>query len=333
MKKVNFNLKLIMVIGIMAGLLFNPQLSNAGNLEEPDTVTIKIGKSKLIFLIENEEDLESLEDYDVNEIIKGFKALLDSTESGNTVTIDEKEKNIKFIEIQTGNGIIISDKHKKKKRITNHLYIDFGLNNMVEKNAQISSQPYRLNNWSSRYFALSSMKKVRLGQNKGPANFQFGAEITWNNLMFEDDITLRKMNGISEWVDYMDPSLPGNLRITNDIPARKGKLAIATIGLPLLIGFDLGKDDNVKIAAGAYVNYKLSSWTKTVYFEEGDRKRVKDRSDYNLNDWRYGLMATFSYKGLSIFGKYDLSPLFNTNPELNGNPTGDFNVYSFGIRI
>ncbi len=322
-----------MILGLTLCMLLAPVISRADAVSDPDTVTIKIGNSKMIFLIENEEDLESLEDYDINEIVKGFKAMLDSTESGNTIVIDENEKDITFLEISTGNGIIISNKKKSKNRVTNHFHVDFGLNNMSEKKTQISSQPYRLDNWPSRYVALSSMTKVRLGKNKGPVNFQFGAEVAWNNLMFQNDITVRKIDGEAEWINYLDPATPPNLRITKDIPARKGKLGIATIGVPLLFGLDLGKDDKLKIAAGGYVNYKLDSWTKTVYFEEGNRKKVKDHNDYNLSDWRYGVMATFSYKGLSVFGKYDLSPLFNKNPTLNGEPTGDFNVYSFGIRL
>lgn len=333
MKKVNFNLKQWLILGMAFYLTLTPLMTKAGNNMSPDTVTVKIGDSKMIFLIDNQDDLEALKEYDINELVKGFKDMLDSADAGTTVVIDEKNKNVKFLEIQTGKGIVLSGKKKVKKRTSNHFHIDFGLNNMVEKNSQISSEPYRLNNWASRYIALSSIKKVRFGKNKGPVNFQFGAEFAWNNLMFEDDITIRKMDGAAEWVEYMDQTTPANLRITNDIPARKGKLAIATVGIPILFGLDLGKEEDVQIAAGGYVNYKLSSWAKTVYFDEGDREKVKDRSDYNLNDWRYGVMATFSYKGLSIFGKYDLSPLFNKNPTLNDNPTGDFSVYSFGIRI
>lgn len=332
--KINFR-NMMAVTALLACLLFS---GFAGAASEPDTVTIQVGKSKIVFLIDNNEDLKAMEDYDFEELIEQFEELIQKADSsGETIVIDEgklNENSDEYLEINFGNGVFFGDKKNKKPRVTNHFHMDFGLNNMSESGKQVSSAPYRLDNWGSRYVAFTTLNKVRLGKNKGPANVQFGAELAWNNLMFQDDITIRKADGQSEFVNYLDPTIRPEWQITNGIPARKGKMTVATIGIPLLFGFDFGPDDDVKAAAGAYVNYKIASYTKTVYFEDGDRERVKNYSDYGLSDWRYGVMATFSYKGLSIFGKYDLSPLFNNNPlRPDGSQTGDINVYSFGIRL
>jgi hypothetical protein len=305
---------------------------------EPDTVTIQVGKSKVVFLIDNKDDLKAMEEYNFEELIEQFEDLIEKADSsGKTIVIDERkldDSSDDYLEINFGDGIFFGDRKKQKPRVTNHFHMDFGLNNMSESGSQISSEPYRLDNWGSRYVAFNAMNKVRLGKNKGPANIQFGAELAWNNLMFQDDITIRKIDGQGQFINYLDPNLPSELQITNGIPARKGKMTVATIGLPVLFGMDFGKNDDLKIAAGGYVNYKIASYTKTVFFEDGDREKVKNYSDYGLSDWRYGLIATFSYKGLSIFGKYDLSPLFKTNPlRPDGSQAGDFNVYSFGIRL
>ena len=335
---VKLNLKQIL-IGVSMFSILAAQNSIAA-AAGPDTVTIKIGNSKMVFVIYNEDDLKSIESYDMNEVVKQFRPLLDSSDKNNEEILigheDLKPNNPlegSYIEIQTGNGIRVADEKRKESRSSNSFHIDFGLNNWTEKNKQIGSQPYKLDNWGSRYVALSSINKIRIGKNKGPANFQFGAELAWNNLMFQDDITIRKIDGQTQWIDYLDPTISDEFKITKGLPARKGKMTVATIGIPLLFGLDLGQKDDVQLAVGGYINYRLASYTKTVYFDDGDKKRAKNYSDYNLNNWRYGLMATFNYKGLSLFGKYDVSPLFNNNPTLNGVETGDFNVYTFGIRL
>jgi hypothetical protein len=345
MKTFKLNLKKtlsIMVIFAMVSMVPVLASSNPG----PDTVTIQIAGSKMIFVINDKNDLESLRAYDMNQIVDQFESLLDSAgNEGGSLVIDETDKadhrEVKeptFIEIETGKGIKIGKDKGHKSRVSNEFHVDLGLNNYLVNGKSVSSEPYNLNNWGSRYVALSSMNTLYLGKNKGPFNIQFGAEIAWNNFMFEENVTIRKENGTTRIFSFVQET--GDTRpltspdfLTQTVPAKKSKLGIATIGIPLLFGLDLGKNDDFRIAAGGYVNYNIKSWSKILYFENGDKERVKDRSDYGLNDFRYGAMATLSYKGFSIFGKYDMSPLFSVNPEVNGVATQDFNVYSFGVRL
>lgn len=330
------NLNLAIPVMLIAMLMLSTGMKAAGG---PDTVTIQIGGSKMIFVVDDNDDLQNLRDYDINQIVDQFETLLDSAgEDGGTIMVksDDDSEDLTFLEIQTGEGIRIAKESKRYKRTSHEMHLEFGLNNYLEDGKSVNTEPYRLSNLGSRYVAISSMQTIRFGQNRGPFDLQFGAEVAWNNFMFNDELTIRKNDGTTRFIGVVenDPRfIPSDidLSITGGTSTRKSKFVTATLGVPLMFGVRMS--DDLKISAGGYVNYKLMSWSKVVYYADGKKRRTKNYSDYNLNDWRYGLMATFTYKGFSVFGKYDLSPLFSDSPTLGTEQSGDFTVYSFGIRI
>ena len=74
-----------------------------------------------------------------------------------------------------------------------------------------------------------------------------------------------------------------------------------------------------------YAGYRLGSRAKYVFREDDDRERVKDRTNFYVNNWRYGVRFQVGYRGLDLFANYDLNELFveGRGPELN--------AFSFGI--
>ena len=81
-----------------------------------------------------------------------------------------------------------------------------------------------------------------------------------------------------------------------------------------------------RIGLGGYVGANISTRQKLKYKENGDRVKDKIKRDYNTSDLVYGLSGYIGFGDMSIYAKYDLSPIFK-NAEIEQN-----NV-SLGLRF
>jgi hypothetical protein len=112
-----------------------------------------------------------------------------------------------------------------------------------------------------------------------------------------------------------------------EIELEKNKLAVSYVTLPLMSQFVFRKVSAIQmISFGGYASYRLTSWTKTKEDKSGDRN--KESSNFNLNQFRYGLRADFAFRRFpDLFFNYDLSPLFESNTGLK------MNGFSFGVKF
>jgi hypothetical protein len=84
--------------------------------------------------------------------------------------------------------------------------------------------------------------------------------------------------------------------------------------------------DSFRIGIGGYVGVNVKEKQKLRFDDEDFKVRGKDKGDYNVNDFVYGLSAYIGYGEVSLYAKYDLQPVFN-NAEI------DQNNVSLGIRF
>lgn len=208
-------------------------------------------------------------------------------------------------------------KHRQYKRTDNEFVFDLGLNNYLENGSfpDESNATYGLRPLGSRYIAVGNEFRTRIGGKKSPLYLNYGLEFSANNFMFDRDVLIEKG---AEGVAF--PEAGRDLK--------KSKLTVWYVSLPVMPMFNFGPRDSGKfrIGAGGYVGYRIHSYSKIMYFEEGKRKE-HDRSNFYLNNFRYGLIGQVGFKDINIFVKYDLNTLFaeGRGPELN--------ALSFGIRL
>ncbi len=65
----------------------------------------------------------------------------------------------------------------------------------------------------------------------------------------------------------------------------------------------------VFISAGIIGGFKLGSHTKVVYDNDG-KDKSKDKDDFNINPFRYGLSARLGYGCLAVYSDYYFTPMF-----------------------
>jgi hypothetical protein len=180
------------------------------------------------------------------------------------------------------------------------LVFDFGLNALVNRNGAADNVDLRP--WGSRYVNIGLTYHQRLGGKHSPLYVLIGPEFSFNNYMLQGNNKWISQNGVTSVVSE-----------TNGRQYQKTKLATSTINLPLMLQLNF-RDERYHrtftLGAGGFVGYRLGSWTKLKYFENGNTYKDKDHGSYNLQDWQYGLQGTIGYGDVTLFAKYNLNKLF-----------------------
>ncbi len=263
--------------------------------ENKDTTKIRIGKKGIIITKDkegkkiivkdlNEKDIEDNEEWRKYETPKAHE-------------FKEAEKN----------------KTSKSKEFNGHWEgFQLGLNNYVNSNYSMSLE----NNVT--YMDLNTDRSWTYGLNLMQYDFGFGTNkigmvtglgFEWSNYNFDKDFSIRK--------DSIGVIQPFDLSFLGSI--QKNKLSTTYVNVPLLLEIQIpGGKKSVYISGGLIGGIKLGSHTKVVYRENGDKKKLKDKDDYNLTSIRYGFTARAGYRGLNLFATYYMTPLFEKNkgPEL-----------------
>ena len=208
-----------------------------------------------------------------------------------------------------------------RKSSSTDFILDLGLNALVNNHItritpanQLATNPLDLRTGGSRYVSLGLNYKQRLGGRHSPLYLTVGPEFAFNNYMLE---------GNNKWVNQN--GLTSVVREASDRQYQKTKLATSTLTVPLML--QLNTRGHFRLGAGGFAGYRLASWTKLKYFENGSTYKDKDYGSYNLNDWQYGLQGVLGYKSLTLFVKYNLNPLFRDGQGLQAQ------TLSFGLRL
>jgi len=216
-----------------------------------------------------------------------------------------------------GNNSFEGTKFNKNR----NFYVDLGMNNYFESGAlpNDNNRPYALKTWGLNYISFSSAVQNQLGKSL----FVEGAlSLSWNNLKFENSATQ---------IYKTDSTITFAPNISPNISPIKSKLVVSYLTASFLPFLEYASSSNSsskrRFGLGVYGGIRLWTYTKTVFREDGDKKKNRERDDYDINSLRYGIRGLMGFNRINFFFNYDLSPLFNTEKG------PDLNLISFGISI
>ncbi len=219
------------------------------------------------------------------------------------------------------------------KRTDHRSFMDFGMNNYLEdgKFPDQNGAPYSVRPWGSWYVALGPSFQTRIA---GKFGIEWGANVSWYNFKYQDASQRIMMDENSVfWETSLDPS-----------PA-KSKLTVTYLNASLIPVLDFGyktryknnddgrtakyinhNNDKFRIGLGGYVGYKVDSYSKFVYKDNGKQKD-HEKKGYYIDNLRYGLRFVMGVENFDFFVNYDLNNLLyvDRGPELN--------AFSFGISF
>lgn len=255
-------------------------------------------------------------------ILENKIALLERNGEGATEFLEEDwEEGFTFCGINFG-----SNKDREipyDRRTTSNLVIAFGLNNTIVEGQSLDDSDYKIA--GSRFFEIGWAWKTRVFKNTNFLRVKYGISYTSNGLKPTDN---------RYFVENGNQTTLEEFRVELD----KSKFRMDNLVAPVYFEFGPSKvteteksirystRNRFRIGLGGYVGANISTRQKLKYKENGDRVKDKIKRNYNTSDLVYGLSGYIGFGDMSIYAKYDLSPIFK-NAEIEQN-----NV-SLGLRF
>lgn len=183
--------------------------------------------------------------------------------------------------------------------------------------------------WGSRTLNIYYQYEIRILKSK--FSFVPGIGFGLERYKFTNNyILINNNDNTSSLVPAGQPGYPGT---------KKSQLITDYFDIPLELRFSTRPEDptkSFKVSIGGRVGYLFDSYTKIKYDDNGETKKFKSHQSFNLNNFRYGLQARIGVGNFSIFGYYNLSPLFKNgkdpSPSAN-NVTTSMKNFTIGISL
>ncbi|MFY0599977.1 MAG: hypothetical protein JXR03_09925 [Cyclobacteriaceae bacterium] len=335
------------------------QSLNAMATENPkgDTVIIELSnKSKVVIYADDREELEKIEKYDLNKMIKDLNEALGSKKIQKIELTDESGK--KYLKdttivigddgsktrIQIGNLELLidsdewnemecdpdtnwEDKEVEKysyeensvKRTKNSFNIDIGLNNWIEGTSfpDAENKPYTLSPFGSWYLGFNSVNRTWIS---GPLFLEWGVGASWHNFKLQDS-------------DYIISKGVNNVELSEapvEYNTTKSRLSVPYANITLVPMFDFAKGkrrvDNTKKGGVIFRAYKKQGIRFGVGMYAGYRlggnyklKYKEDGNKEKLKESDHFYLENFRYGVRAQFGfkGLDLFAAYDLNEVFN----------------
>lgn len=304
---------------------------------DSDTVILKFRNNVSIVIIADEsDDLGSVTVYDLNKILENLNGKIE-TESGTVILVVDDEFSDYYLK-DTREEIYEKKKERTsefhyKKRTKTFWNIDLGMNNYLEEDGSFPDEqnaPYTVRPWGSWYIGFFSIFKTRVA---GPLFLEWGGGIDWYTFKYEN--TRIRMSKNDTGVDFAEDPRP-------DISPVKSKLSVTYLDARFIPVLDFSKKrgwlrdrlwnedigSGFRIGFGPYVGYRIDSWSKYTFRENNKKEKRHDKSNYYLNNFRYGARLQVGFKGVDLFVNYDLNKLYSDSKDTPG-----VNAFTFGFTL
>ncbi len=243
----------------------------------------------------------------------------------NEMELRERNDEVQYIAIgENGKAFNINiNREKYDKRTVSDLVIAAGFNNALEEGQSLNDSDFKLA--GSRFFEIGWAWKTRVFQKTNWLRFRYGLSLQFNGLKPTDNRYFIQ-DGEETFLSEFDYDLD------------KSKFRMDNLVVP--VHFEIGPstrneyEDKVrfstagklKIGLGGYAGFNIGERQKLKYEIDGDKQKDKLKAGYNTNDLVYGLSAYLGWGGATLYGKYDLNPIFES-------PNTELHNFSLGLRF
>jgi hypothetical protein len=188
---------------------------------------------------------------------------------------------------------------------------EWGINNFLDNDfslARSDAESYMDLNSGRSWVANINFAQYSLGFGTSHLGIVTGLGLELNNYFFDNKNTIEEID------DYVSESPLGP-------DVYKSKLTTTFLRVPLILEVQFPNTIRAKrvfLSAGIVGGLKIGSHTKVVYKDNG-KSKDKNRDDFNINPFRYGITARAGFGNLSVFGDYYMTTMFvkDKGPELH----------------
>jgi Putative auto-transporter adhesin, head GIN domain/Outer membrane protein beta-barrel domain len=182
--------------------------------------------------------------------------------------------------------------------------VDLGVNGYLTPDNKLEMTPgnkfLELNYAKSYLFAINAWQK-NIHIYKNYVNLGTGIGLSWYHYNFRNSYTLQRdaafANGVLDSLKY-----------------KRNRLNILYVNVPLFLEFNTNNSDashSFHFGGGVQFGYNIfQNKLRQKYVLDGRTYKNKFKNDYNINPFRYDVIARIGYGDFTIFGTYSLSTLF-----------------------
>lgn len=262
------------------------------------------------------ESTKKIEDLgkEIDAIQKGIKDIEDddfAADDENDKDWKDKKFDWDFDEDWHGDWDNMAPFGKKGKFKGHWAGFELGLNSYVGPDRKLTLDSanvgFELDGGRSWVFAINFLEfNLPFGKYAGITT---GLGTSWNNYSFRNNVNF-----------YQDTT--GVMVATREDIRSYNRNSIHTWNFTVPLIFELQipskNGPGVFLGLGVYGTAKVSSWGTVEYQLDGVKYDENRKSDFLINNLRYGLTARLGLKYLRVFANYDLVPLFQKDrgPEL-----------------
>ncbi len=193
-------------------------------------------------------------------------------------------------------------------RTTSQFVFAAGLNN-VETNKSVAHSDFRT--WGSHFYEWGVAFNSRIFKNDNLLHAKYGISLMYNNLRPTENrifATNGNQTDLSDAGIHLDDS----------------RFRTVNLVVPVHLEFDFSGNESedgngfrthqsFRFGIGGYAGANLKAKQITNYEVDGNDIRMRERGDFNVNKFVYGVSTYIGYKETSLYLKYDLNPLFEDN--------------------
>ena len=208
----------------------------------------------------------------------------------------------------------IKNKSKENKlgesRTTSQFVFAAGFNNLIT-NEQVAHSDFRY--WGSHFYEWGLTFNTRILKEHNLLHAKYGISLMYNNLRPTENRTLV--------VDGNQTNLE-----VSPIHLEDSRFRNVYLVAPVHLEFDFSgtriKNDkkyfvshkSFRLGFGGYSGVRIKS-KQLLFYTDADGNDVKNKTkgNFNSSDFIYGLSTYIGYKETSLYLKYDLNPMFNSN--------------------
>lgn len=199
----------------------------------------------------------------------------------------------------------------REKRTTTQVVLASGFNNLVTDGAVANSD---FGYMRSVFFEWGLTKRTRLGKEASPLHLKYGLSFMYNIIAPTDNRYF-----VDNGKETVMETYPVELR------KKDSYFKNVYLALPVHLEFDFSKKttkdgttyyrshNGFRFGVGGFAGYNTNSKQFLSYKIDGYKIKEKQKGDWNVNEWNYGLSAYIGWKETSLYLKYDLNPLFENN--------------------
>ena len=213
-------------------------------------------------------------------------------------------------------------KQGSQPNIPGTITLELGLNNALDAPGRFDGAL-----WGSRTINVYYQHELRIAQSK--FSLVPGIGLSLERFKFKNGATLGY-----DADDSLKLFIPSETGMTN---LRKSQLVTNYVDVPLELRFSSNPSDpgrSFKASIGGRIGYLYDAFSKLKYREGGQTKQLKDKQNWNLTRFRYGVSARIGVGNFSLFGYYNLTPLFEEGEgPYENNVATDFQTVTVGIAL